>query len=64
MCLKPHLSFFASKTAQLAPELLVSLDHSSDLWFLHAKQGLLEQNYKFLLVPDLTCRFVHEKQRD
>ena len=25
------------------------------LWFLHAKQRLLEQNYKSLLVPDLIC---------
>ena len=29
-----------------------------------AKQRLLEQNYKSLWVPDLTCRFVHAKQRD
>ena len=34
------------------------------LWFLHAKQRLLEQNYKSLWVPDLTCRFVRAKQRD
>ena len=28
------------------------------MWFLHAKQRLLDQNYKSLWVPDLTCRFV------
>ena len=28
------------------------------LRFLHAKQHLLEQNYKCLLVPDMTCRFL------
>ena len=30
---------------------------SPSLWFLHAKQRLLEQNYKSLWVPDLICRF-------
>ena len=29
-----------------------------------AKQRLLDQNYKSLWVPDLTCHFVHAKQRD
>ena len=29
-----------------------------------AKQRLLDQKYKSLRVPDLTCRFVHAKQRD
>ena len=37
---------------------------SPHLWFFHAKQRLLEQNYKSLWVPDLTCRFVHTKQCD
>ena len=36
---------------------------SPHVWFLHAKQRLLEQNYKSLCVPDLTCRFVHAKLR-
>ena len=27
------------------------------LWFLHAKQRLLEQNYKYLCVPALICGF-------
>ena len=34
---------------------------SSD--FFHAKQGLLDQNYKYLQVPDFACSFVKEKQR-
>ena len=61
---RPHLSFCACKTARFAPELLVSMGPSPHLWFLHAKLRLLDQNHKSLWVPDLTCRFVHEKQRD
>ena len=37
---------------------------SPHLWCLDAKQLILDQNYKSLWVPDLTNRFVHEKQRD
>ena len=59
-----HLRFFAFKTPPLAPELLVSMGSSPHLWFFQAKQRLLHQNYKFLWVPDLTCRFVRAKQRD
>ena len=51
-------------TAWLASEILVSMGPNPYLWFLHANQRLLEQNYKSLLVPDMTCRFVHAKQRD
>ena len=58
------LSFCACTTACLESELPVSMGPSPHLWFLHAKQRLLDQNYKSLWVPDLTCRFVHEKQRD
>ena len=32
--------------------------------FVHAKQRLLEQTYKSVWDPDLTCRFVHAVQRD
>ena len=46
--------FFAFKTATLAPELQVSMGPSPHLWFLHAKQRLLNQNYKSLYVPGLT----------
>ena len=63
-CPGPHLSFCACKTGCLASELLVSMGPSPHLWFSHAKQKLLEQNYKSLWVPDLTCRFVHANHRD
>ena len=49
--------------ATLAHELLVSMGPSPHLWFLHAKQRLLDQNNKCLRVPDKTCRFVHGKQQ-
>ena len=58
------LSFCACTTACLASQLLVSMGPSPHLWFLLAKQRLLDQTYKSLRVPDLTCRFVHAKQRD
>ena len=61
---RPHLSFCACIIACLALELLVSMCPSPHLWSLIAKQRLLVQNYKSLLVPDLTCRFVDAKQRD
>ena len=56
-----HLSFCACKTTW---ELLASIGPSPHLWLLHGKQRSLDQNYKSLWVPDLTCRFVHAKQRD
>ena len=46
MCPRYHVSFCACNPAWLAPELLVSMGPSPFLWFLHAKQRLLEQNYK------------------
>ena len=52
-----HLSFCACNTAWLAPELLVSMGPNPYLWFLHAKQRLLEQNYKYLCVPAFICGF-------
>ena len=45
---RPHLWFFAFKTATLVPELQVSMGASPHLWFLHAKELLLDQNYKSL----------------
>ena len=36
---------------------LVSMDPSPHLWLLHAKQRLLDQNYKSLWVPALMCGF-------
>ena len=61
---KTHLWFFACKTPCLASELLVSMGPSPHLWFLHSERRLLEQNFKALWVPDMTCRFVHARQRD
>ena len=48
-----NLSLCAWKIAWLAPELLVSMCPNPHLWFLHAKQRILDQNFKSLWVPDL-----------
>ena len=58
-----NLSFCALKRATLEPESHVSISPSPHLWFMHAKQRLLEQNNKSLWVPDMTCLFVHVQQR-
>ena len=42
------LSFCAFTTAWLAPELLGSMGPSHHLWFLHAKQRLLDQSTSLL----------------
>ena len=52
-----HLSFCACNTAWLAPEILISMGPNPYLWFSHAKQRLLEQNYKYLCVIALICGF-------
>ena len=54
---QPSSVDFACKTATLAPEFQVSIIPSPHLWFLHAKQRLLDQNHKSPMVPDPTCRF-------
>ena len=54
---RQKLSFCAWKTATLAPELLVSMCSSPHLWFLHAKQLILDQNFKSLWDPVLICGF-------
>ena len=61
---RPHLSLCACKTACLESESLFSKGPRPHLWILIAKLRLLVQNYKSLRVPDLTCRFAKEKQRD
>ena len=61
---QPSSVVFACKTTTLGPELQVSMGPSPHLRFFQAKQRLLDQNYKSLWVPDLTCRFVHANQRD
>ena len=45
------------QTTWLASELLVSMGPNPHLWFLHAKQCLLDQNYKSLWVTDFACWF-------
>ena len=57
------LSFFACTTVCLPAELVVSNGPRPHLWLLKAKQPLLDQNNNSLWVPDITCRFVHAKQR-
>ena len=61
---QPTSVVFACKTAWLASESLVSMGPSPHVWYLDAKQRLLDPNNKSLLVPDITCRFVHAIQRD
>ena len=61
---QPSSVVFACKTAWLASESLVSMGPSPHVWFLDAKQRLMDQNNKSLRVPDTTCRFVLVKQRD
>ena len=59
-----HLSCCACKTTWLAPELLVSMGPSAHLWIWHAKQRLLDQNYKSLWVPAFIRGFVHHNSYD
>ena len=54
------LSFCGYKTAS---EILVSMGRSPHVWFLDAKQRLLDQNNKSLRFADKSCRFVHGKQQ-
>ena len=56
-------AIFAFKTALLASELIVFMGPSPHVWFLDAKQRLLDRINKSLWVPGITCRFVHAKQR-
>ena len=60
----PHLWFCACKTVSLGLELQVSVCPRPQLCFLNVKQSLFDQNRKSLRFPDMTCRFVHTKQRD
>ena len=61
---RPHLWFLAFKTVAFGSELQVSMGPRPHLSFFQTKQRLLDKNYMSLWVPDLTCRFVHAKQRD
>ena len=59
---QPSSDVFACKPETFGPKLHVSMCPSPHLWILNAKQRILDQNYKSLRVPDLTCRFVHAIQ--
>ena len=61
---QPSSVVFAFKTSWLASEVLVSMGPHPHDWFLDAKQRHLGRNSKSLWVPNITCRFVHAKQRD
>ena len=50
----PHLWFCACKTETLALELKVSVGQRPNVWFLHVKQRLWDQNNYSLWVPDMT----------
>ena len=52
---QPSCVVFAHKTAPFGSDLQVSKGPSPHLWFLHAKQRLLDQYYKSLWVPDFAC---------
>ena len=47
----------------LQPKLIVSIGPRPHLWFLHSKQRPYDHNCLSLWVPDLTCGFLHAKQR-
>ena len=52
---QPLFVVFVHKTASFGSDLQVSMGPSSHLWFLHAKQRLLDQYYKSLWIPDFAC---------
>ena len=59
--------FFVCKTALFGPEFQVSMvprPLSTYLWFCAYETATLGPELQVSMVPDLTCRFVHAKQRD
>ena len=60
---QPSCVVFGCKTATFGLELQGSVGPRPYLWFLHAKQWLLDQNNKSLCFPDMTCYCVHVPQR-
>ena len=61
---QPSSVVYACKTVTFGSEVLVSMCPSPHLRFMHAKQRILDQNYKSLWVPHFACWFVHAKQCD
>ena len=56
--------FCLQNSEPVVSELLVSMGPSPHVWFLDAKQRLMDRNNQSLWDPDITCRFVNAKQRD
>ena len=60
---RPHLLFWAHITACLAQEYKGYIGSSPHCGFCMQNSDTLDQNYKFLLVPENTCHFVHVQER-
>ena len=60
---QPSRVVFECKTVTLGPDLQVCMGPIPHLCFLDAKQSDLHQNDKTILLPAITCGFVHVKQR-
>ena len=56
---QPLSVVLACKTATFGAELQVSMCSSSHLWFLHAQQRILDQNFKSVRFPYFICGFEH-----
>ena len=61
---RPHLWFFAFKTATLAPELQVSMGPSPHLWFYACTTATFGSELQVCRVPDLTYGSLHTKHHD
>ena len=67
--LRTHNNVLSTRITRLygfqpsALETLVSIGPSPHLRFLHANQRLLDENYMSLWATELTCDFLHAKQR-
>ena len=60
---QPSCVVFRCKRATFGLELQDSVGPRTHLWYLHAKQRLLDQKNKSLFFSDMTCHFVHVPQR-
>ena len=60
---RPHLSFYACKTAYLAPEFLVSMGVRPHLSFCACKTACLAPELLVLTGPSPLLLFLHAKQQ-
>ena len=60
---RPHLWICAFTTAYLLPDILVSMGPRPHLWIFANNTACLVPKLQALWVPELTCGFVHAKQR-